>query len=88
MLASILCLLPCPCPVPAASGKVAEHVCAAQVLANACMARDPSQRPSFAEAHQAIDAKLAEVQQSDAGPPPQALSPFASAPAPKVALAQ
>ena len=61
--------------------------CIMQALANACMAKDPAQRPTFAEAHSAIDAKLAEVQ-SGCCAPPQALSPFASAPAPKVALAR
>lgn len=71
-----------------ASSSMRRRLCTVQALANACMAADPAQRPTFAEAHSAVDAKLQEVQADSGAPPPQASSPFASAPAPKVALAR
>lgn len=46
-----------------------------QALANACMARDPAQRPTFEAALAAVESKLAEVQRLSA-PPAQPLSPF------------
>ena len=87
-----ICTFTCPLLGPqllqATVPDVARCLCTAQALANACMAADPGQRPTFAEAHSAVDAKLAEVQGDSSSPPPQASSPFASAPAPKVALAR